>query len=87
MSFLTIPRARFTEKSCYGFIEVINSRFKNDGVDWRLEVSPRNGYCAVDCYKATEREAGNTGVYNNVQCGTPRQCAESARDFYYREAK
>lgn len=87
MSYPVIQSGRFTEKKCAVFVEDLNERLAAGGSDWRMEVSPRNGYCAIDIYKHSVRSSkptpGWSCVERNLETGSPRKCAETAREFYY----
>lgn len=60
--------------------KVINQR----GFIVQFELSPRNGYQAVDAYSIRDdgtRE--NSGVDCNVGCGTSLECFQYMRSHYY----
>lgn len=87
MSYPVIPRSRFTEKACREFVADLNDRLEAAGADLYMHVAPRNGYCAIDIVSRKRRASkpvpGWSAVERMLVGGTPRECAESAREFYY----
>jgi len=79
--------ARYTITTLRNEIETINQSLLDIGSLKRLEISPRNGYQAVDIYSVdTDGNRPNSGVDRNLECGSSRECGESSWSWYYSEA-
>lgn len=72
--------SRYTEKMLKGDIADINRDLAATGSAYYLEVSPRNGYCAVDLC-ATYQD-GRTGVVHLFASGSPRECGQAVLRSY-----
>lgn len=77
---------RYTEKTLGEYVEKVNGWLAEDGFETRLEHSPRNGYQAIDEYSVDDKgERIGSGVNRNIECGSPRECGDAAREYYNRE--
>ena len=78
---------RYTQKALEADIKTLNEDLARRGIDAAFEVSPRNGYCAVDWYHPSIRNdrsnTGWSGVEAMVEGGSPRECFATCSTRYY----
>ena len=72
--------SRFTVKSLKYFLEDIRELMKKHGIEKEIPyAAERNNYTCVDLYAGYNLECCMT----NLECGTPRECAERVIRHYY----
>ncbi|WAX21446.1 hypothetical protein [Stenotrophomonas phage RAS14] len=71
--------ARYMRSNLEQEIEAINQTGGRNGRTTYLKVQARNGYTAIDEYSV--RQGGGAICLRNIQCGTPRECRESAMEW------
>lgn len=78
---------RYTQKTLEADIKALNEDLARRGIDAAFEVSPRNGYCAVDWYHPSIRNNRNnpgwSGVEAMVEGGSPKDCWNKCHTRYY----
>lgn len=76
---------RYTYKSLVAEVAYINDQLKAAGIDWQVIACQRYEWTAVDYANAAERVHG--AVHATLESGSPRQCAQAARDFMNAELR
>lgn len=72
---------RFTAKDLDASIKVINDDAKAAGRQTFLKALARNGYLGLDEYEL--RADGSSRCIRNLECGTPRECLATAKEWLY----
>lgn len=74
-----MARIRYTEKALQADIRELNETLKPSG--YFLRVDSRNGYTAIDEYRADSTKASGAACVRNIECGTPRECWDAACNY------
>jgi len=65
---------RYTIKALRLDLEKYNASLAKYGHTYSLKAEARNGYTGLDLYEGDK-------CLRNLECGTPRECLNGARDF------
>lgn len=71
--------SRYTRSSLENDLKEINQQLKGTG--YYLAAQGRNGYTGLDEYKGDPSEGDSGKCIRNLQCGTPKECFEAARQY------
>ena len=74
---------RYTFKQLEVAAEDFNKTLAKSGSDVRFFAGQRNECSAIDWYKQSEHDKGETSV-TNVESGLPRECYAAMQRMYYK---